>query len=50
MESHKPCIHESWLEIKKRYSITKFLGKGAYGEVFKVKERSTNEVYAIKRI
>jgi serine/threonine protein kinase len=43
-------LDTSWQEIKKTYSITKFLGKGTYGEVYKAKHRATNEVFAIKKI
>lgn len=40
----------SWKTVKKTYSITKYLGKGTFGEVFKAKHRETGERFAIKRI
>jgi len=33
-----------------RYKIIKYLGKGGYGRVLQVKNKSNNKYYAIKEI
>lgn len=37
-------------EIYKRYEILELLGKGTYGEVYKVSEKRTGQQYALKKI
>lgn len=36
--------------ITAKYEILQKLGKGAYGIVWKVKEKETGEIYALKKI
>jgi len=36
--------------ILKNYEVIKKIGQGAYGQVWKVKNKKTNNLYAIKKI
>ena len=36
--------------ILKKYSLTKKLGSGAYGHVWKVTDKKTGQVFALKKI
>jgi serine/threonine protein kinase len=52
MEDDNSSTQQEMLEEKIiiEYEIIKKLGSGAYGHVWKVKHRSTNQIYAIKKI
>ena len=41
---------DDWDYIKHHYKVLSFLGKGAYGQVYKIKHRITKKYYAIKHI
>ena len=34
----------------KSFQVIKTLGKGSFGEVFRVREKSTNQLYALKKV
>ena len=44
--------HTAFIEshILRRFSILKKVGSGAYGHVWKVEEKSTKKIYALKKI
>ena len=38
------------LHIEKRFEKIEKIGSGAYGYVWKVKDRKTNKIYALKKV
>ena len=50
MLGHQYDLGSTWEIVNKKYSITKFLGSGAYGQVMKCICRTTHQVVAIKMI
>lgn len=43
-------LHPGWKEVQNDYKITKFLGKGSYGQVMQAKRRDSQKIVAIKMI